>query len=102
MGLKIRNIHTCQANIRMEKKISHHILFLQELSSEAKAIATLSVVTFVLMVVLAMALLPAAAEWEALALTGSVLVTLCLGAGTLMATHHAPLPLFALILVSYS
>lgn len=64
------------------------------------AISVLSVIIFVLLAVLAMALLPAAAEWEALALTGSILVTVCLGAGTLMATHHAPLPLFALILVS--
>ena len=64
------------------------------------AISTLSVIIFVLTIVLAMALLPAAAEWEALALSGSVLVTICLGTGTLMATHHAPLPLFALILVS--
>ncbi|CAH2217891.1 jg27281, partial [Pararge aegeria aegeria] len=69
-----------------------------DLSSQVTAVSVLSVMIFILSVVLAMALLPAAAEWEALALTGSVLVTISLGAGTLMATHHAPLPLFALIL----
>ncbi|XP_072947649.1 adenylate cyclase type 2 isoform X2 [Epargyreus clarus] len=78
------------------------VLHASELSSQATAIAALSVIIFVLSVVLAMALLPAAAEWEALALSGSVLVTLCLGVGTLMATHHAPLPLFALILMVHT
>lgn len=77
-------------------------ILLQSLNSQATTISALSVITFILTVVLSMALLPAADEWEALALTGSVLVTVCLGAGTLMATHHAPLPLFALILVSFS
>lgn len=72
------------------------------LSSQITAISTLSVIIFVLTMVLAMALLPAAAEWEALALSGSVLVTICLGTGTLMATHHAPLPLFALILMVHT
>ncbi|XP_068618261.1 adenylate cyclase type 2 [Battus philenor] len=78
------------------------VLHSHELSSQVKALSTLSVITFVLMVVLAMALLPAAAEWEALALSGSILVTVSLGAGTLMATHHAPLPLFALILMVHT
>ncbi|CAG4939555.1 unnamed protein product [Parnassius apollo] len=78
------------------------VLHSHEMSSQVKAITTLSVVTSVLAIVLAMALLPAAAEWEALALTGSILVTLCLGTGTLMATHHAPLPLFALILMVHT
>ncbi|PZC80576.1 hypothetical protein B5X24_HaOG214394 [Helicoverpa armigera] len=76
------------------------ILHSSELSTQTKAIASLSVITFVLSIVLCLALLPAAPEWEALALAGSLLVTFSLGAGTLMATHHAPLPLFALILVS--
>ncbi|KAF9811224.1 hypothetical protein SFRURICE_002593 [Spodoptera frugiperda] len=70
----------------------------KELYMQTKAIASLSVITFVLSIVLCLALLPAAPEWEALALAGSLLVTVSLGAGTLMATHHAPLPLFALIL----
>ncbi|XP_063827875.1 adenylate cyclase type 2-like [Ostrinia nubilalis] len=74
------------------------ILHSQDLSQQVASIASLSVITLVLSLVLALALLPAAPEWEAFALTGSVLVTLCLGAGTLMATHHAPLPLFALVL----
>ncbi|XP_038223430.1 adenylate cyclase type 2-like, partial [Zerene cesonia] len=62
----------------------------------------LSIISFILLCVLALALLPAAAEWEAFALTGSVLVTVSLGAGTLMVTHHAPLPLFALILMVHT
>ncbi|CAG9560912.1 unnamed protein product [Danaus chrysippus] len=78
------------------------ILNAHSLHSQATTISALSVITFILTVVLSMALLPAAAEWEALALTGSVLVTVCLGAGTLMATHHAPLPLFALILMVHT
>ncbi|XP_013134546.1 PREDICTED: adenylate cyclase type 2-like isoform X1 [Papilio polytes] len=78
------------------------VLHAQELSSQVKAVSTLSVTVCVLGVVLALALLPAAAECEALALAGSLLVTLCLGAGTLMATHHAPLPLFALILMVHT
>jgi hypothetical protein len=82
----------CQALIRFS-------LF-QELSSQVTSIACLSVVALVLSVVLALALLPAAPEWEALALAGSVLVTVCVGTGTLAATQYAPLPLFALILVS--
>ncbi|CAG9793653.1 unnamed protein product [Diatraea saccharalis] len=72
------------------------------ISSQVTLIATLSVIAFVLSIVLALALLPAAPEWEALALAGSVLVTVCLGAGTLMATYHAPLPLFALILMVHT
>lgn len=75
-------------------------LLFQELSSQTKAISILSVITFVLSIVLCLSLLPGAPEWEALALAGSLLVTISLGVGTLMATHHAPLPLFALILVS--
>ncbi|XP_032520259.2 adenylate cyclase type 2 isoform X2 [Danaus plexippus] len=78
------------------------ILNAHSLNSQATTISALSVITFILTVVLSMALLPAADEWEALALTGSVLVTVCLGAGTLMATHHAPLPLFALILMVHT
>ncbi|XP_039755318.1 adenylate cyclase type 2 isoform X2 [Pararge aegeria] len=78
------------------------VLHASDLSSQVTAVSVLSVMIFILSVVLAMALLPAAAEWEALALTGSVLVTISLGAGTLMATHHAPLPLFALILMVHT
>nr|XP_034831481.1 adenylate cyclase type 2-like [Maniola hyperantus] len=78
------------------------ILHAHDLSSQVTAVSVLSVIIFILSVVLAMALLPAAAEWEALALSGSVLVTISLGAGTLMATHHAPLPLFALILMVHT
>ncbi|XP_028174467.1 adenylate cyclase type 2-like [Ostrinia furnacalis] len=78
------------------------ILHSQDLSQQVASIASLSVITLVLSLVLALALLPAAPEWEAFALTGSVLVTLCLGAGTLMATHHAPLPLFALVLMVHT
>ncbi|XP_037294746.1 adenylate cyclase type 2 isoform X2 [Manduca sexta] len=73
-----------------------------ELTTQVKSIASLSVITFVLSIVLCLALFPAAAEWEALALAGSMLVTISLGAGTLMATHHAPLPLFALILMVHT
>ncbi|XP_050549218.1 adenylate cyclase type 2 isoform X3 [Spodoptera frugiperda] len=78
------------------------ILHSHELYMQTKAIASLSVITFVLSIVLCLALLPAAPEWEALALAGSLLVTVSLGAGTLMATHHAPLPLFALILMVHT
>ncbi|XP_060802536.1 adenylate cyclase type 2 isoform X2 [Amyelois transitella] len=78
------------------------ILHSHELSHQVLSIASLSVITIVLSIVLALALLPAAAEWEALALAGSVLVTVSIGAGTLMATHHAPLPLFALILMVHT
>ncbi|XP_063623161.1 adenylate cyclase type 2 isoform X1 [Cydia splendana] len=78
------------------------ILHADELPQQVRSLATLSVIVFILSIVLAMALLPAAPEWEALALSGSVLVTACLGAGTLMATHHAPLPLFALILMVHT
>nr|XP_037869614.1 adenylate cyclase type 2 isoform X4 [Bombyx mori] len=74
----------------------------QELSTQVKAITTLSVITFVLTIVLCLELLPAAAECETLALSGSLLVTVCLGAGTLVATNHAPLPLFALILMVHT
>ncbi|XP_026733565.1 adenylate cyclase type 2-like isoform X2 [Trichoplusia ni] len=74
----------------------------QELSSQTKAISILSVITFVLSIVLCLSLLPGAPEWEALALAGSLLVTISLGVGTLMATHHAPLPLFALILMVHT
>ncbi|XP_052741648.1 adenylate cyclase type 2-like isoform X3 [Bicyclus anynana] len=78
------------------------VLHSDDLSSQVTAISVLSVMIFILTIVLAMALLPAAAEWEALALSGSVLVTVSLGAGTLMVTHHAPLPLFALILMVHT
>ncbi|KAJ8713196.1 hypothetical protein PYW07_013566 [Mythimna separata] len=78
------------------------ILHSNELSHQTTPIASLSVITFVLSIVLCLALLPAAPEWEALALAGSLLVTISLGAGTLMATHHAPLPLFALILMVHT
>ncbi|XP_052750076.1 adenylate cyclase type 2-like isoform X1 [Galleria mellonella] len=78
------------------------ILHSHELSTQVKSIASLSVITFVLSTVLALALLPPAAEWEMLALVGSILVTLSIGSGTLMATHHAPLPLFALILMVHT
>ncbi|XP_050680922.1 adenylate cyclase type 2 isoform X2 [Leptidea sinapis] len=78
------------------------VLHSHNISSQVTAIGILSAITFILTVVLALALLPAAAEWETLAFTGSVLVTVCLGAGTLMATHHAPLPLFALILMVHT
>ncbi|KAJ8716339.1 hypothetical protein PYW08_013624 [Mythimna loreyi] len=78
------------------------ILHANELSLQTIPIASLSVITFVLSIVLCLALLPAAAEWEMLALAGSLLVTISLGAGTLMATHHAPLPLFALILMVHT
>ncbi|XP_041987378.1 adenylate cyclase type 2 isoform X2 [Aricia agestis] len=78
------------------------ILHSYELSSQATSISTLSIIIVVLTLVLCLALLPAAAEWEALALAGSLLVTVTLGAGTLMATHHAPLPLFALILMVHT
>ncbi|KAJ0178521.1 hypothetical protein K1T71_006344 [Dendrolimus kikuchii] len=78
------------------------ILHSHELSSQVKTIASLSVITFVLSIVLCLTLLPVAPEWEALALAGSLLVTVSLGAGTLMATHHAPLPLFALILMVHT
>ncbi|KAG7296307.1 hypothetical protein JYU34_021437 [Plutella xylostella] len=66
------------------------------------SVAALSVIILILALVLAAALLPAAAECEALALAGSVLVTLALGAGTLLATHHAPLPLTAQILMVHT
>ncbi|XP_075978653.1 adenylate cyclase type 2 Ac76E [Anticarsia gemmatalis] len=82
------------------------ILHSHELGTQTEAISSLSVITFVLSIVLCLALLPAAPEWEALALAGSLLVTLSLGAGTLLATHHArhhaPLPLFALILMVHT
>ncbi|XP_050351953.1 adenylate cyclase type 2-like isoform X1 [Nymphalis io] len=78
------------------------ILHSPTLLSQVTAISVLSVIIFVLLAVLAMALLPSADEWEALALSGSILVTISLGAGTLMATHHAPLPLFALILMVHT
>ncbi|XP_073947409.1 uncharacterized protein [Choristoneura fumiferana] len=78
------------------------ILHSNDIANISIQIATLSVIFFVLSIVLAMALLPAAPEWEALALAGSLLVTAVLGAGTLMATHHAPLPLFALILMVHT
>ncbi|XP_053606386.1 adenylate cyclase type 2-like isoform X2 [Plodia interpunctella] len=78
------------------------ILHSHELAHQVLSIASLSVITFVLSIVLALALLPAAAEWEALALAGSILVTASIGAGTLMATYHAPLPLFALILMVHT
>ncbi|GBP33508.1 hypothetical protein EVAR_28663_1 [Eumeta japonica] len=70
----------------------------RELSSQTRTVATLGVVCAAVGAVLAAALLPAAAECEALALTGSLLVTLVLAAAALMVTHHAPLPLFTLIL----
>ncbi|CAB3260214.1 unnamed protein product [Arctia plantaginis] len=82
------------------------ILHSHELNTQTEAIASLSVITFVLSIVLCLALLPIAPEWEALALAGSLLVTLSLGAGTLLAAHHArhhaPLPLFALILMVHT
>ncbi|CAG4950939.1 unnamed protein product [Colias eurytheme] len=78
------------------------ILHSHDLSAQVTAITALSVISFILLCVLALALLPVAAEWEAFALTGSVLVTVSLGAGTLMVTHHAPLPLFALILMVHT
>ncbi|XP_045517213.1 adenylate cyclase type 2 isoform X2 [Pieris brassicae] len=78
------------------------VLHSQELSTQVTSITSLSVISFILLSVLALALLPAAGEWETFALTGSVLVTISLGAGTLMATHHAPLPLFALILMVHT
>ncbi|KAL0822820.1 hypothetical protein ABMA28_004819 [Loxostege sticticalis] len=78
------------------------VLHSNDISPQVTSIASLSVITFVLSIVLALALLPAAPEWEALALAGSVLVTVSLGAGTLMATRHAPLPLFAIILMVHT
>lgn len=73
-----------------------------DLTSQIKVLSSLSVISLILGAVLSVALLPAAPEWEALALAGSILVTLSLGAGTLLATHHAPLPLFALILMVHT
>ncbi|VVC94691.1 unnamed protein product [Leptidea sinapis] len=50
------------------------VLLIANISSQVTAIGILSAITFILTVVLALALLPAAAEWETLAFTGSVLM----------------------------
>ncbi|KAL4702941.1 hypothetical protein ACJJTC_015087, partial [Scirpophaga incertulas] len=88
------------SSLGLEEKSKKFII--TELSSQVTLISSLSVIALVLSVVLALALLPAAAEWEALALAGSILVTVTLGAGILLTAHHAPLPLFTLILMVHT
>lgn len=94
---------------RSLKKIINKLLFfeiihlLQDFNGNVTLITTMSMLTFILIVVLVASQFPIVLESEAWALLSSLLITATVTTATLLlAGRHAPLPLFALLIAIHT